>query len=88
MRSSNVRSLAMVEAAIESAATGTRVSIPDVIDRALAHAIDVEANPGHRERAPAVAEGWASRASPDDDGSGTARMAAWNVPMSAPTSRG
>ncbi len=42
---SNVRSLAMVEAAIESAATGTRVSIPDVIDRALAHAIDVEANP-------------------------------------------
>ena len=35
----------MVEAAIESAATGTRVSIPDVIDRALAHAIDVETNP-------------------------------------------
>src|SRR6478735_3369144 len=42
---SNVRSLAMVEAAIESASTGTRVSIPDVIDRALAHAIDVEADP-------------------------------------------
>lgn len=39
---SNLRSLAMVEAAVESAATGIRVSIPDVISRALAHAIEVE----------------------------------------------
>ena len=42
---SNVRSLAMVEAAIESAETGIRVFIPDVIARALSHAIDVESRP-------------------------------------------
>ena len=41
----NIGSLAMVEAAIESAESGIRVSIPEVIDRALSHAIDREAHP-------------------------------------------
>jgi predicted dehydrogenase len=51
---SNIRSLAMVEAAIEAAATDTRVFIPDVIERALTRAIEVERDP----RSAKVLERW------------------------------
>jgi predicted dehydrogenase len=46
----NVRSLAMVEAAIRSAETGSRVDIGAVIDEALRAAIDAELRPDVAER--------------------------------------
>lgn len=45
---SNVASLAMVEAAVRSAETGTRVDIADVRGAALAEAIEVEGDPATR----------------------------------------
>ncbi|WP_432541927.1 Gfo/Idh/MocA family protein [Kineococcus sp. SYSU DK002] len=52
----NVLSLAMVEAAVESAATGARVRLDDVLDRAHARAVADE----QREDVLAVLKGWGS----------------------------
>ncbi|PRY13906.1 putative dehydrogenase [Kineococcus rhizosphaerae] len=52
----NVLSLAMVEAAVESAATGTRVRLDDVLDRAHAQAVADE----QREDVLEVLKGWGS----------------------------
>ncbi|ACQ79406.1 oxidoreductase domain protein [Beutenbergia cavernae DSM 12333] len=52
----NVRSLAMVEAAVESARTGERVRLDDLLERARVDAVAAEANPEVR----AVLAGWSS----------------------------
>ncbi|WP_432513854.1 Gfo/Idh/MocA family protein [Kineococcus sp. SYSU DK001] len=52
----NVLSLAMVEAAVESVATGARVRLDDVLDRAHARAVADE----QREDVLAVLKGWGS----------------------------
>jgi predicted dehydrogenase len=52
----NVLSLAMVEAAVESAATGSRVLLDDVLDRAHAQAVADE----QREDVLEVLKGWSS----------------------------
>ncbi|WP_419999318.1 Gfo/Idh/MocA family protein [Streptomyces boninensis] len=52
----NAMSLAMVEAAVESARTGRRVSVDAVLDRAHAQAVADEGRPGVR----AVLTGWTS----------------------------
>jgi hypothetical protein len=53
---SNIMSLAMVEAASQSAETGDRVAIADVLDDAYAHALADE----HRADVAAVLRSWGS----------------------------
>ena len=53
---SNVHSLAMVEAAVQSAETGQRVRIDDVLTAAYAQALDAE----QRADVKAVLSGWGS----------------------------